>query len=109
MYHRVLGLDFGACVALAALVAACGDARSRTPRVGDTAAAKATGELTIRDDFGDTLALRAPPRRIVSLNPATTELFFALGAGDRLVGRTHFDLYPTAARAVQDLGNAHAA
>ena len=106
MYHRFLRLGFGACVALAALVAACGDARSRTQRVGDTAAAKATGELAIRDDFGDTLALRAPPRRIVSLNPATTELFFALDAGDRLVGRTHFDLYPTAAGAVQDLGSA---
>jgi iron complex transport system substrate-binding protein len=59
----------------------------------------------IRDDFGDTVAFRTPPRRIVSLNPATTELFFALGAGDRLVGRTHFDLYPPEAQAVQDLGN----
>jgi iron complex transport system substrate-binding protein len=58
------------------------------------------------DDFSDTLTLRITPRRIVSLNPATTELFFALGAGDRLVGRTHFDLYPTAAQAIQDLGNA---
>jgi iron complex transport system substrate-binding protein len=58
------------------------------------------------DDFGDTLALRAPPRRIVSLNPATTELFFALGAGGRLVGRTQFDIYPPAALAVPNLGNA---
>ena len=105
VYHRSLGLAFGAGVALAAaLVAACGDARSRMP--ADTAVANATGALTIRDDFDDTLTLRAPPRRIVSLNPATTELFFALGAGDRLVGRTHFDLYPTAAQAVQDLGSA---
>jgi iron complex transport system substrate-binding protein len=107
VYHRYFGLGFGACVAFAAaLVVACGDARSRTPAVADTAAAKTIGGLTIRDDFGDTLALRAPPRRIVSLNPATTELFFALGAGDRLVGRTHFDLYPAAAQAVQDLGSA---
>jgi iron complex transport system substrate-binding protein len=59
----------------------------------------------VRDDFGDTVAFRTPPGRIVSLNPATTELFFALGAGDRLVGRTHFDLYPPEAQAVQDLGN----
>ena len=59
----------------------------------------------VRDDFGDTVVFRTPPRRIVSLNPATTELFFALGAGDRLVGRTHFDLYPAEAQAVRDLGN----
>ena len=106
VYHRFSSLGLGAFVALAALVAACGDAGSRTARVADTAAATAIGAPAIRDDFGDTLTLRAPPRRIVSLNPATTELFFALGAGDRLVGRTHFDLYPTAAQAVQDLGSA---
>jgi len=106
VYHRFLGLGFGAYVAIAALVAACGDGRSRTPAVADTAAASTTRALTIRDDFGGTLTLRAPLRRIVSLNPATTELFFALGAGDRLVGRTHFDLYPPAAQAVQDLGSA---
>ena len=107
VYHRSLSLGFGACVALAALVVACGDARSRTTSAAaDAAAAKVTGAFVIRDDFGDTLTLRALPRRIVSLNPATTELFFALAAGDRLVGRTHFDLYPPAAQAVQDLGSA---
>ena len=107
VYHRSSSLGFGASVALAALVVACGDARSRTTSAAtDTAAANVTGAFVLRDDFGDTLTLRAPPRRIVSLNPATTELFFALGAGDRLVGRTHFDLYPPAAQAVQDLGSA---
>jgi iron complex transport system substrate-binding protein len=60
----------------------------------------------IVDDFGDTLTLTQPPRRIVSLNPATTELFFALGAGNKLVGRTHFDLYPVEAQKVADLGSA---
>ena len=105
MHHRSSLIGVGAFVALAALVVACGDSRTRA--VADSgAAAVAGGALVIRDDFGDTLRLRAAPRRIVSLNPATTELFFALGAGDRLVGRTHFDIYPPAARAVQDLGSA---
>lgn len=56
------------------------------------------------DDFGDTLALRAPPRRIVSLNPPTTEVLFAIGAGARLVGRTTYDRWPEAALALPDLG-----
>jgi len=56
------------------------------------------------DDFGDTLVLRAAPRRIVSLNPSTTELLFAIGAGARLVGRTTWDRWPEAALAVPDLG-----
>lgn len=34
------------------------------------------------------------PRRIVSLVPATTEMLFALGAGDRLVGVSSYDRYP---------------
>ena len=57
------------------------------------------------DDFGDAIVARARPQRIVSLNPATTDLVFALGAGDRLVGRTHWDLYPAEAAAVPDLGS----
>jgi iron complex transport system substrate-binding protein len=56
------------------------------------------------DDFGDTLALSAMPRRIVSLNPSTTELLFAIGAGNRLVGRTTYDVWPAEARAIPDLG-----
>ncbi len=58
------------------------------------------------DDFGDTIRTGAPAQRIVSLNPVTTELLFALGAGSRLVGRSHWDLYPDAAINVTDLGNA---
>jgi iron complex transport system substrate-binding protein len=56
------------------------------------------------DDFGDTLLLRQAPRRIVSLNPSTTELLFAIGAGARLVGRTTYDRWPNAALAIPDLG-----
>jgi ABC-type Fe3+-hydroxamate transport system substrate-binding protein len=56
------------------------------------------------DDFGDRVDVGTAPARIVSLNPTTTELLFALGAGDRLVGRTHWDVYPAAARVVPDLG-----
>lgn len=59
----------------------------------------------IVDEFGDTLRLAAPAARVVSLNPVTTELLFAIGAGDRLVGRTTWDLFPDAARAVPDVGN----
>ena len=56
------------------------------------------------DHFGDTIRISARPNRIVSLNPTTTEILFALGAGPRLVGRTAYDKWPDSARFVPDLG-----
>jgi ABC-type Fe3+-hydroxamate transport system substrate-binding protein len=58
------------------------------------------------DDFDDTIRVGTvqSPARIASLNPATTELLFALGAGPRLVARTTWDVWPDAARAVADVG-----
>jgi iron complex transport system substrate-binding protein len=56
------------------------------------------------DDFGDTLRIPSAPRRIVSLNPTTTELLFAIGSGPRVVGRTTYDIFPAEVRAVPDLG-----
>jgi len=56
------------------------------------------------DDFGDTIRPLTRIARIVSLNPTTTEILFALGAGSRLVGRTRYDLWPDSARFVPDLG-----
>ncbi len=59
-----------------------------------TATAAADFPLTLTDDEGTTLTLAAQPERVISLTPATTELVFALGEGERLVGRTDFDDYP---------------
>ena len=64
---------------------------------------RASASLRV-DDFGHAITAGPPPERIVSLNPATTELLFALGAGPRLVGRTHWDEWPAEALAVPDLG-----
>ena len=68
--------------------------------VGDAAA-----RPPVIDDFGDTLRLARAAARIVSLNPVTTEALFAIGAGQRLVGRTHWDAAPAEARRVQDVGD----
>ena len=80
-----------------ALMAACRDARTDT-------AARASEPGAVGDDYGHVVRLAAPPRRIVSLNPASTELLFALGAGARVVGRTQYDLWPDSARLVPSVG-----
>lgn len=66
-------------------------------------AAPAAG-LTVTDMTGRTLRLPGPPARIVSLVPSATELLFALGAEDRLVGVTDYCDFPPAARAKPSVG-----
>ncbi len=81
----------GALLPLLSLLflAACG---------GDGAAraddAPADSAVSLVDDAGRTVQLPRPARRIVSLIPSATETLVALGATDRLVGRTDFDHGP---------------
>jgi cobalamin transport system substrate-binding protein len=56
--------------------------------------------MQLSDDEGTAVTIPAEPRHIVSLTPATTETLFALGVGDRVVGRTASDDYPPAAQKV---------
>ncbi|AII51051.1 hypothetical protein N008_03520 [Hymenobacter sp. APR13] len=48
--------------------------------------------------MGRRVAVPFPPRRIVSLVPSQTELLFALGLGERVVGVTKFCIHPPEAR-----------
>jgi len=60
--------------------------------------------ITMTDGFGNDVTLEAAPERIVSLNPAITEVLFALGLGERVVGVTRFCDYPAEAREKQEIG-----
>jgi ABC-type Fe3+-hydroxamate transport system substrate-binding protein len=61
--------------------------------------------LTCRPPDRAAAGAGGPAHRIVSLAPSITELLFALGAGDQVVGRTVYCLYPPAARAVPSVGD----
>jgi iron complex transport system substrate-binding protein len=54
--------------------------------------------------IGSMPALADAPQRIISLSPATTEILFALGLGDRVVGVTNFCDHPEEARAKAKIG-----
>ena len=45
-----------------------------------------------------------PPQRIISLAPSTTEILFALGLGDRIIGVTNFCDYPEEAKRKPKVG-----
>ncbi len=61
--------------------------------------------VRVADDSGDSASVVLPAHRIVSLNPAATELLFAIGAGGSVIGRTTWCDYPPEAKAVPSLGD----
>ncbi len=61
--------------------------------------------LTAVDARGRRVTLAAPPRRIVSLIPATTEIAFALGLGKCVVGVTTYCDFPAEAKSVTKIGD----
>ncbi|MBI4874857.1 MAG: ABC transporter substrate-binding protein, partial [Acidobacteria bacterium] len=50
------------------------------------------------------MQLTAAPRRIVSTAPSVTEILFALGLGERVVGVSTFCRYPAAAAKLPKVG-----
>lgn len=57
----------------------------------------------LTDDEGTLVSVPGAPRRIISLSPSTTEIAFAVGAGDRLVAGTDADDYPAQAAGLPDV------
>lgn len=50
--------------------------------------------MWVVDGFGRNVTIGRLPTRIVSLQPSNTEILFAIGAGDRVVGVTRYCDYP---------------
>jgi iron complex transport system substrate-binding protein len=61
--------------------------------------------VSVTDDEGTVIDIPAEPARIVSLTPATTEILFAIGAGDRVVATTDFDDFPPEAVELPDVAS----
>jgi iron complex transport system substrate-binding protein len=71
------------------------------------AAAQATaqGPIAVRDDDGNPVTLPRPAQRIVALAPHVTELLFAAGGGDKIVGAVSYSDYPEAAKQLPRVGS----
>lgn len=61
--------------------------------------------IKVQDDAGDTVMLEKPAQRVVSLAPHVTELLFAAGGGERIIGAVDFSDYPAAARNIPRVGD----
>jgi iron complex transport system substrate-binding protein len=56
--------------------------------------AEAKFSVSVVDDIGRSIDLEVKPERVVSMAPSVTEIIFALGAGDKIVGVTDACDYP---------------
>lgn len=109
---------------LALLLAACGQAPAAAPpptaelatatsapvataapaAAATSAPPPAAAGITFTDDLGRTVELAATPQRIVSIAPSVTEMLFAIGAGDQVVGVTEFCNFPPEAQEREKIG-----
>ena len=61
--------------------------------------------ITIVDGFGRTVEVPRNPQRIISIAPSTTEILFAIGLGDKVIGVDEYSDYPEEARDKQKIGS----
>lgn len=62
-------------------------------------------QIEVIDDAGRQVALTAPAKRIISLAPNITELLFAAGAGNRIVGTVEYSDFPEQAKNIERIGD----
>ncbi len=84
-----------------------GTASSPTPATSapspSESAAESAATVEVTDMLGRKLTLDAVPSRIVAIDAADCEIIYALGAGDRVVGRGEYCNYPQEALAVESV------
>ena len=99
-------------VTLIGLVAACSaeeettatTTATTTVTTTTTSTETAAWPRTVTDQLDRTVTIEAVPQTIISLAPSNTEILYALGLGNRMVGRTDYCNYPAEVESVPSIG-----
>jgi len=67
--------------------------------------APARASVSVQDDAGTTISLAQPAKRVISLAPHVTEMLYAAGGEDRIVGAVSHSDYPAAALTLPRVGD----
>jgi iron complex transport system substrate-binding protein len=65
----------------------------------------ATAAISVHDDYGNTVTLQKPAQRIISMAPHVTEMLFAAGGGDHIVGVVSYSDFTEAAKRIPQIGD----
>jgi iron complex transport system substrate-binding protein len=97
-----------AVVLLAAILTGCTcgatTPEETTPATTEPTTPTTPASVTVTDQEGREVTVAAAPARIVSLAPSNTEIIYAMGIEDRLVGRTDYCNYPPEVAEVPSIG-----
>lgn len=85
------------------VLTACSD-ENNAVNTSDTEEQNTVEATTVTDFLGKEITLTKAPERIVSLIPSNTEILFALGLGDNVVGVNDTDNYPPEVQSIQKIG-----
>ncbi|WCN38327.1 ABC transporter substrate-binding protein [Aneurinibacillus uraniidurans] len=96
-------------LAMLLLVTACGQGSQsveHTDKKAERSSQTSDGfPVTLQDKSGTDVKIAKKPTRIVSIIPNTTEIAFAIGAGNEIVGVSNYDNYPAGVAKKQKVGD----
>ncbi|WP_052339499.1 ABC transporter substrate-binding protein [Gorillibacterium massiliense] len=99
--------DGGAATAAPTVAATASMAPSAAPTAAPTqaAAAKTVYPLTLTDATGQSIVFEKAPERVITLAPSETEVVYAIGGGDTVVGVDQYSNYPKEANSKPKVGD----
>jgi iron complex transport system substrate-binding protein len=110
LFLLTLTLLLGACTPAATPTAAPADPAPATVEevpapTEEPTAEPASEPMVFTDDLGNELTFDEYPQAILSISPSTTEILFAIGAGEQVIGREDMSTVPTEATALPSIGS----
>ncbi len=91
------------------VLAGCGNNNQSAPNKDDAPASEVKQEkdqpYSVTDDLGNKITFDKVPEKVISLQPSNTEILFALGAGEKIVGVTDVDNYPEKAADIESVSD----
>jgi iron complex transport system substrate-binding protein len=101
MFHNRSALLVAVVFLLATMLASCSGGQPVS--VGQSQSGGGE-EIVLIDSLSREVRLAQPAQRIVSITPANTEILFAIGAGEQVVGRDQFSDTPAEVSEIAEVG-----